>query len=182
MSDPTEDFFNDLVQRGNLPMMAHTTATIRFDLEHAGKGNGADHWLVSLKDGNVSIAQKSGPADATMTTDKALFDRIVTGEANVLAATLRGLVNVEGDRQLCARFQHVTIGGCLSQAALDLVYALPPPSARVQRDRVYEGVARIARRGARRGGQLSQRLMLPLLPHEREAERMVQIRVVGHRL
>jgi putative sterol carrier protein len=43
-------------------------------------------------------------------TDQAIFDRIVKGEANAMAAFLRGAIDLEGDRGLLLAFQRVFPG------------------------------------------------------------------------
>ena len=45
-----------------------------------------------------------------MRADRKVFDAIVSGEMNALAATLRGAVVIEGDLGLLARFQRLFPG------------------------------------------------------------------------
>ena len=107
MSAPTEVFFDDLGQRGHEPLLEEVNGTLRFDLDH---DNQTDHWLVDVTNGDVTVSNKNVKADTVIHTDKALFDRIVAGQANTMAALLRGLIFVEGNRQLVARFQRVFPG------------------------------------------------------------------------
>ncbi len=107
MSAPTEGFFDELGRRGHEPLLEHITGTLRFDLDH---DNETDHWLVNVANGDITVSNKNVKADSVIHTDKALFDRIVAGQANAMAAMLRGLIGVEGNRQLVAKFQRVFPG------------------------------------------------------------------------
>jgi putative sterol carrier protein len=107
MSAPTEGFFDELGRRGHEPLLENVSGSIRFDLDH---DNQTDHWLVNVTNGDVSVSTKNVKADSVIHTDKRLFDRIVEGQANTMAALLRGLIGVEGNRELVARFQRVFPG------------------------------------------------------------------------
>jgi len=100
MGDPTSDFFDGLRQPGT--RLGNVTARIRVDLD---RGRATDHWLVAIEKGNVSISRKNVKADATLHTDKEVFDRLALGEASPLASMLRGLVQAEGDTELIVLFQ-----------------------------------------------------------------------------
>jgi putative sterol carrier protein len=107
MTSSTEEFFDELVRRGHEPRLEKVSGTVRFDLEN---GNGVERWLVTVDKGDISVSRKNGKADAVMRTDKALFDRILTGEVNAMAATLRGLLTIEGDRELLVLIQRLFAG------------------------------------------------------------------------
>jgi putative sterol carrier protein len=107
MSAPTEGFFDELGRRGHEPLLENVSGSIRFDLDH---DNQTDHWFVNVTNGDVSVSTKNVKADSVIHTDKRLFDRIVEGQANTMAALLRGLIGVEGNRELVARFQRVFPG------------------------------------------------------------------------
>jgi len=105
--DPTQEFFGGLAARGHEPLLESASGSIRFDLTD---GKRVDHWVVKLKKGAVAVSQKDGRADATVTTDRAFFDRLTQGRENVMAATLRGVVNVKGDLGLMLTFQRIFPG------------------------------------------------------------------------
>jgi putative sterol carrier protein len=107
MSAPTETFFDELGRRGHEPLLENVSGSLRFDLDH---DNQTDHWLVNVADGDVTVSARNVKADTVLHTDRALFDRIVAGQANALAALLRGLIGVEGNRELVAKFQRVFPG------------------------------------------------------------------------
>ena len=107
MSDPTEEFFAELGSRGHEPMLRKATGTLRFDLVD---GTNESSWLVAVKKGDVSVSQAKGKADCVVTTDRPLFNAIVRGERNAMAAILRGEIGVEGDPELLVLFQRVFAG------------------------------------------------------------------------
>jgi putative sterol carrier protein len=107
MSDTSVQFFEELGRRGHEPLLENAAGTIRFDLV---QGKRTRRWLVSFKKGDITVSQENGEADAVVTADEALFDRLVSGEQNAMAALLRGAVGVEGRVQLLAQFQRLLPG------------------------------------------------------------------------
>jgi putative sterol carrier protein len=73
-------------------------------------GKRTERWLVSFKKGEMAVSQENGEADAVVTADKALFDKLASGEQNAMAALLRGAVGVDGRVQLLAQFQRLLPG------------------------------------------------------------------------
>jgi putative sterol carrier protein len=107
MADATTDFFNRLAERGREPLLGHHSGTLRFDLDN---DQGTDHWLVEVRNGEVTVRHDDGSADAVIQTDRSVFDRLVTGQSNALAAMLRGSLSVDGDAALLVRFQRLLPG------------------------------------------------------------------------
>jgi putative sterol carrier protein len=107
MKDPTAEFFDELGRRGQEPLLRKATGTLRFDLVD---GTSKAQWSVALKKGDVSVSQANGDADCVVTTDRPLFDAIVRGEKNAMAAVLRGEIRIEGDPELLVLFQRVFAG------------------------------------------------------------------------
>lgn len=106
MTNATEEFFADLASRGHVPALGKAKGTIRFDL----KGERTTRWLVTIADGDVEVSRKSGKADCVVRADRALFDRIASGQANAFAAVLRGAMELDGDRGLLLPFQRLFTG------------------------------------------------------------------------
>ncbi len=104
MTDSTAEFFEDLGRRGQEPLLGRTTGTIRFDLADGAR---TEHWLVAVTKGNVAVSRNNAGADCVVRTEKALFDDIASGRANMMAATLRGVLAIEGDTGLLVRFQRL---------------------------------------------------------------------------
>ena len=113
MGDAGASFLNALSRGGTHPLLAKARGTLRFDLRD---GERTRHWLVELDRGDVSVSRRRSSADCVVRTDAAIFDGLVTGEVNPLAAFLRGELAVEGDPEFLVLFQRV----------------LPAPSAKVQ--------------------------------------------------
>jgi putative sterol carrier protein len=63
-----------------------------------------------VKKGDVSVSQANAKADCVVTTDRPLFNAIVRGERNAMAAILRGEIRLEGDPELLVLFQRVFAG------------------------------------------------------------------------
>jgi putative sterol carrier protein len=103
MADATAALFESLRSRGHEPLLEQAHGTLRFEL-----GNGrTDRWTVTVDGGDVTVSHGRGRADCTVRADKKLFDRIASGDANAMAATLRGAVSIEGDPELFQRFQRL---------------------------------------------------------------------------
>ena len=117
MSDPTTDFFEALAARGEEPLLRRTSGTIRFDL--LGEDGQFAHWYLSIKKGAVTLSRERAQADCVVACRRELFDRLVCGTANAMAAALRGVLDAQGDLSLLILFQRLFPG---------------PPGDRVQRE------------------------------------------------
>ncbi len=108
-ADPTAAFFTTLSQRGRDPLLRDTTGTVRFDLTD---GDDTEHWLVSLDHGHADVRPHAGvvAADCVVGTSGRLFAAITRGQANALAAVLRGEMVVDGDLELFVILQRLFPG------------------------------------------------------------------------
>jgi putative sterol carrier protein len=106
VADATAEFFAELGRRGHEPLLQKLTGTFRFDVT----GERAEHWLVDVKKGDITVSRRNARADCTMRADRKVFDAIASGEANALAATLRGAAVIEGDVALLSGFQRLFPG------------------------------------------------------------------------
>jgi putative sterol carrier protein len=106
-TDPTDEFFRELVTRGHHPLLGRASGTIRFDL---ADGDRVEHWYVTVQKGDVTVSHKNVKADAVLSGEKELFDRIATGRENAMAALLRGAVAPQGDITLMLGFSRVFPG------------------------------------------------------------------------
>jgi predicted lipid carrier protein YhbT len=119
-SDPTRQFFEELAARDHEPLLARARGTIRFDL--ADKGN-VETWFVTVDHGHISVSRRRGKADALLAGDKGLFDAIVAGRENAMAALLRGAYRPEGDLTLLLNFQRLFPGPPANDQTLEAGYA-----------------------------------------------------------
>jgi putative sterol carrier protein len=118
MPDPTAEFFDQLGRRGHERLLETMEGTIRFDLKD---DHGTDHWFVAVDEGDVRVSRESGPADCVIHTDRALFDRIVTGETQAQAAWLRHQLVAEGDPTLHRQFDRIFPGPATARHPRDFV-------------------------------------------------------------
>jgi putative sterol carrier protein len=103
-SDPTAEFFDDLARRGHEPLLGKASGSARFDLRD---GKRTERRLLTIDEGNVGVSRRNAAADCVLRADRALFDRIVAGELNFMAAVLRGEVAVGGDPKLLVLLQRL---------------------------------------------------------------------------
>jgi putative sterol carrier protein len=115
MTDPATRYFTGLAQHGHYPLLKSTAGTLRFDL---GAGSGrAEHWRVTIDHGHIDVTRGDEHADCVVKVDKSLFDGIVTGHVNTMAAMLRGQVEVFGDLHLITMLQRLFPGQALPETA-----------------------------------------------------------------
>lgn len=107
LSDPTAEFFESLRRRGHEPRLRRATGTFRFELVDGKK---IDRWHVSISKGDLTVSRRGGAADCVLRSDRALFDRLASGDLNGVAAALRGEFEAEGDWQLLVLFQRLFPG------------------------------------------------------------------------
>jgi putative sterol carrier protein len=115
MSDTITTFLDGLGGSPQ-PLLSHVTGTVRIDLDNGG---GTRHWLLDIRQGAVEVSEAgaSTEADATMRTHRSVFERLITGEANAVATTLRGQLSMDGDITLLVAFQRVMPGPPVAAAA-----------------------------------------------------------------
>ena len=106
-TDATAEFFGALAERGHVPLLERATGTVRFEL---AEGKRVDRWLLVVDKGDLAVSRRNARAECTFRTDKALFERIVEGEANATAAVLRGAVIIDGDMELLVQLQKLFPG------------------------------------------------------------------------
>jgi putative sterol carrier protein len=89
------------------PSMKHLSTTIRFDI---ADGDRTRHYLLVLDQGTAKVTHRRAKADAVIGMDRPLFERLLSGRANAMAATLRGEISMEGDRGLLVALQRLMPG------------------------------------------------------------------------
>jgi hypothetical protein len=103
MSDPTAEFFDTLGHRHER-LLVQVVGTVRVDL--AGERE-TEHWFLEITHGDVNVSRDTRAADLIVRTDRGLFDKVVTGETNILAAWLRYQVIYEGSSRLARFFERL---------------------------------------------------------------------------
>jgi putative sterol carrier protein len=108
MADATTEFFGALAARRHEPALAKATGTVRVDLMDGRRRTGG--WLIAIDEGDVEVSRRRGGADCVIRVEKGVFDGIVSGRVNAIAAVLRGAAQVEGDLRLLVLFQRLFPG------------------------------------------------------------------------
>jgi putative sterol carrier protein len=107
VSDPIEEFFEGLGHGDAQPLPRRANGSLRIDLED---GTATQRWFVTIDDGEVSVSHRNAKADFVIRTSKDVFEGMVGGRVNPLAATLRGVLSLEGDPAILVLFQRVFPG------------------------------------------------------------------------
>jgi putative sterol carrier protein len=103
-ADPTATFFEALAKRGHESLLQNASGTLRLELRN---GRRTQYWYVTIAKGDITVSHANEEADAVVRCDKALFDEMATGRANVMTAILRGVLETEGDLGLAVSFQRL---------------------------------------------------------------------------
>jgi putative sterol carrier protein len=107
-TDPAERFFSELETRGHEPLLQKAEGTTRFEIVD---GKRTQRWLVSVARGELAVSRRgTASPDCVIRVDKALFDKVVSGKENAVAAVLRGDVAIEGDWRLLVWMQRLFPG------------------------------------------------------------------------
>lgn len=101
---PSARFLEELGSARYEPLLGKASGTVRIDLVDRGR---TQRWLVTLEEGNVSVSHRNVSADCVVRADRKVFDALVRGETNAMAAFLRGDVKAEGDPELLLVLQRV---------------------------------------------------------------------------
>ncbi|GAA1796743.1 SCP2 sterol-binding domain-containing protein [Planosporangium flavigriseum] len=112
MASLTEEFFSALSRRGHDPRLVRVTANVHFSITD---GRNLLHWLVDIEHGDIRVSRQNGEARCGICADRELFDGIVAGQVNAVAAMLRGDLWVDGDREAWVVVQRLLPGPCSPQ-------------------------------------------------------------------
>jgi hypothetical protein len=124
MPTPTDNFFEELGRRGHEPRLRRIVATVRFNIS---EGKRTSHWRVEIARGDIRVSRDSAKGCCGICADRALFDGIVTGQVNAIAAMLRGALWVDGDRETWVLVQRLLPGPCAGRGSRP--FATPPAAA-----------------------------------------------------
>jgi hypothetical protein len=104
--DSASRFFEKLATQDQ-PLLRNLSGTLRFDVI---RDDETEYWHVTIARGDVAVTRDAGTADSFVRVRGELFDDIVSGRANAMAALLRGDVGVEGNTELLMRMQRTFPG------------------------------------------------------------------------
>ncbi|MBU8855853.1 MULTISPECIES: SCP2 sterol-binding domain-containing protein [unclassified Micromonospora] len=97
-----EQFFSTLQARTPQGLRSPVDGVLRVDLY---TGSHTEHWLVTLRAGNPVAGRGYAEADTVWRSDAALFEKLVTGESQPIAALLRNDATLSGDVTVFLAFQ-----------------------------------------------------------------------------
>lgn len=103
----TAEFFERLPREDKARLIGPVRGTVRSELTDA---TGTEYWLLTIGPNGIHVALENRAADCVIRMDKELFEKIANGEANIMAATLRGEVAVEGEPDLVVAVQRLFPG------------------------------------------------------------------------
>src|SRR5437879_1614504 len=96
-----QEFFDSLESRADASKLAGMSNSYLFDIEGEGQ------WFVDVRDGTVTVTQGGGEADATITTSRETFEKIVAGEQNPTTAYMTGKLKIKGDMGAAMKLQKI---------------------------------------------------------------------------
>ncbi|WBB78995.1 SCP2 sterol-binding domain-containing protein [Micromonospora sp. WMMD882] len=102
MGRPTEQFFATLPSRAPTVLREPIDGALQINLNTDGH---TEHWHVELHTGAVRVCRDLRAADTVWRSSAALFDRLVTGEAQGIAALLRNETTISGNLLLFLAFR-----------------------------------------------------------------------------
>ncbi len=103
-SGPTSAFFDELARREYDPLLANAVGTARFEIVDGGR---TERWLVTIDKGNVTVSRRNTRAGTTVRADRKSFDKAAVGRLNVMAAVLRGEIEISGDPRFLVHVQRL---------------------------------------------------------------------------
>lgn len=106
-SDAVSEFLIDLGERGHVPALSDTSGVVALELLN---GSEPDRWLIIIDKGNVSVDHQDGEAGCRLLVDRSLFERLIRGETDAMAAVLRGAATPVGNLELLLALQRVLPG------------------------------------------------------------------------
>lgn len=112
--DATSRFFAELATRDDQPLLRKAMGATRFEIRD---GKRMRQWVVRVDKGTIDVAAGRGDAQCVIRVEKTVFDKVVTGRLNAVAAVLRGDIAVEGDWRLLVRIQRLFPGPRRRKAA-----------------------------------------------------------------
>ena len=105
--DATTEFFDGLAGRGYEPLVRKLSGSVRFEI---ADGKRVERRYVTINKGQISVSGRGSASETVVRADRALFNRLATGELNPVAALLRGELAIDGDRRLLVLVQRLFPG------------------------------------------------------------------------
>ena len=100
----TSAFFEQLTRREYDPMLRNAVGTARIEIR--GK-DGTERWLLTIDKGAIAVSRKNARAGTTIRADRRTFEKAAAGTLNVMAAVLRGEIEISGDPRFLVQLQRL---------------------------------------------------------------------------
>jgi putative sterol carrier protein len=108
MTARVQDLLEALAARSReRPLPTAVDGVLRLDVEDAGR---TEEWYLTIRKGVATLAREGGAPDCVLRADAATFVAVLSGEANMMAALLRGALEAEGRMLLLVVLQQLTPG------------------------------------------------------------------------
>ena len=108
MAERVQDLLAAIAARSQeRPLPAAINGLIRMDVEDAGR---TEQLYLATHKGVASVVTEGGEPDCVLRADAATFVAVLSGEANMMAAVLRGALVAEGRVLLLVILQRLTPG------------------------------------------------------------------------
>jgi SCP-2 sterol transfer family len=107
MADSATAFFEEIQARGHEPLLAKASGTLQFELSDVDT---VETWVLQIDRGNVVVSRDAVESACRIQSTRKLFDGVVSGRQNAMAAMLRGEIVYDGDTELLMLFQRVFPG------------------------------------------------------------------------
>ena len=95
-ADRVATAFEAIDEVGRPSSLRRVTGSIRIELT----GRKPERWLIEIDRGNISVSRRNRKADCVARCSREQFERLLDRRDNVMAAVLRGAVEIEGDAGL----------------------------------------------------------------------------------
>ena len=99
MAQNAREFFDSLASRVDPAKTAGMNNSYVFEIDGVGT------WKVDVSNGDVSVTEGGGDADATIRASEETFEAIANGEQNPTTAYMTGKLKVEGDMGAALKLQ-----------------------------------------------------------------------------
>lgn len=110
--DATDNYFRELVAAGEEPLLRETVGTLLINLV---EGEQTSHSLVKIDKGKVAVLRRASGGEAIIQCERDLFNKMVEGRKNAMAALLRGEISLGGNLALVSAFVRLFPGPLQSQ-------------------------------------------------------------------
>jgi len=100
----TSAFFEALARREYDPMLANADGTVRIDVVDK---DGSERWLLTIDKGAITVSKKNARAGTVVRAGRKTFEKAAAGRLNVMAAVLRGEIEISGDPRFLVQLQRL---------------------------------------------------------------------------